>query len=210
MMNVSPTTSPNPGSRRATRSWAGRLVSIGALALGVAAITACGGGETASTTTLLQLGGESYNTLLAAQAAGTSTTSTIAALPGQRTGEQTYTVQSGDGLQKIANIFSVTAEAIATANSWVDGTAHMIFPGDVIKIPAGGIVPYPTTTTTQPPPTTKAPCISDTYTVVSGDSPSRVASKFGVTRAQLDAANTGTKGYRNFVVGIEINIPCKE
>ena len=56
-----------------------------------------GPGASTSSTTLLQLRADSYNTLVPAQAAGT-TTSTIAALPGQRTGEQSYTVQSGDGL----------------------------------------------------------------------------------------------------------------
>ena len=198
----------SPGSGDMSRAWRARLATIGAIILGVTLVTACGEGASTSSTTLLELRADSYNTLLPAQVAGTTTT-TIAALPGQRTGEQSYTVQSGDGLMRIANIYSVTAEAIATANGWVDGTAHPIFPGDIIKIPAGGIVPYPTTTTTQPPPTTAAPCISDTYTVVSGDSPSRVASKFGVTRAQLDAANRNTKGYKNFVVGIEINIPCR-
>ena len=199
----------NPGSSHIARSWTARLAAIGAIVAGASAVTACGGGASTSSTTLLQLRADSYNTLVPAQAAGT-TTSTIAALPGQRTGEQSYTVQSGDGLMKIANIYSVTAEAIAAANGWVDGTVHPIFPGDIIKIPAGGIVPYPTTTTTEPPPTTQPACIADTYTVVSGDSPSRVASKFGVTRAALDAANKSTKGYKNFVVGIEINIPCKE
>ncbi len=191
--------------------WLSRLASIALIVVGVTAVSACGGGTSTTATTLLTLGADSFNTLVPAQVVNNnSTTSTIAALPGQRTGEQSYTVQSGDGLMKIANIFSVTAEAIATANSWVDGTAHIIFPGDVIIIPAGGIVPYPTTTTTEPAPTTTAPCISDTYTVVSGDSPSKVASKFGVTRAALDAANKNTKGYKNFVVGIEINIPCKD
>lgn len=189
--------------------WHVRLASIASIVVGVTALTACGGGTSTSPTTLLTLGRDSFNTLVPAQVVNSSTTSTIAALPGQRTGEQSYTVQSGDGLMKIANIFSVTAEAIATANSWVDGTVHIIFPGDVIIIPAGGIVPYPTTTTTEPPPTTKPACIAETYTLVSGDTPNRVASKFGVTRAALDEVNKTTKGYKNFVVGTEINIPCK-
>lgn len=46
-----------------------------------------------------------------------------------------------------------------------------------------------------------------TYTVQMGDSPRRVAEKFGVTLAELGAANIDTEGYRNFVAGIEINIP---
>jgi len=46
-----------------------------------------------------------------------------------------------------------------------------------------------------------------TYTVQSGDSPKRVAAMFGVTLQEMGAANLNTPGYRNFVVGIIINIP---
>ena len=53
-------------------------------------------------------------------------------------------------------------------------------------------------------------CISGTYVIKAGDLPSRVANKFDVTVDQLAAANINTPGYRNFVVGTEINIPKKE
>ena len=71
----------NPGSSHIARSWTARLAAIGAIVAGASALTACGGGASTSSTTLLQLRADSYNTLVPAQAAGT-TTSTIAALPG--------------------------------------------------------------------------------------------------------------------------------
>ena len=37
-----------------------------------------------------------------------------------------------------------------------------------------------------------------------------MAKKFDVTKEQLDAANAGTKGYKNFIVGVKIIIPAKE
>ncbi|MCU1504661.1 MAG: hypothetical protein JWM12_4015, partial [Ilumatobacteraceae bacterium] len=37
----------------------------------------------------------------------------------------------------------------------------------------------------------------------------KVAAKFDVTVAQLDAANTGTKGYSAFYPGLKIVIPPK-
>ena len=48
------------------------------------------------------------------------------------------------------------------------------------------------------------------YTIQSGDSPTKVANKYGITMQQLGAANVKTRGYKNFVVGVEINIPCDD
>ena len=80
---------------------------------------------------------------------------------------------------------------------------------ETITIPAGGIVPYPTTSTIATAPPTTEPCIRETYTIAVGDSPSRVAKRFEVTLQQLGAVNLHTSGYKNFVVGVEINIPCR-
>ncbi len=180
------------------------VVSLGAGAF----LTACGEGTATTATTLLNLGAPAYATLPVTQSTLPAST-TIPPLPGQITGEQSYVVLYNDNLMKIANIYRVTADSIATANAWVDGTAHLIYPGDIIKIPAGGIVPIPTTTTLPTAPPTTEPCIREKYTIVSGDSPSRVAKRFDVTLQELGAANIHTSGYRNFVVGVEINIPCK-
>ena len=50
-------------------------------------------------------------------------------------------------------------------------------------------------------------CVQGKYKIQTLDLPSTVATKFDVTVAQLDAANTNTKGYKNFIVGVEIIIP---
>ncbi len=170
-------------------------------------LAACGEGTVATATTVLNLGAPAYPTLPVTQSTVAAST-TIPPVPGTRTGAQTYVVQYGDHLISIANMYSVPADAIAVANAWVDGAEHVIYPGDVITIPAGGIVPFPTTTTIATAPPTTEPCIREKYTIAVGDSPTRVANRFGVTLQQLGAVNLHTSGYKNFVVGVEINIPC--
>ena len=129
--------------------------------------------------------------------------------PGQVTDqEQTYTVAYGDYLNGIASMFGLNALAIADANGWTEGVSHPMYPGDVIKIPAGGIVPLPTTTTEPKAAPTTTPCIKGTHTVKSGETPGLVAQKYGVTIQQLGLVNLDTKGYRAFLVGIKVNIPC--
>ena len=193
-----------------TTKWLAPLSLVVALTSGGSFLTACGEGQSAAATTQLNLGAPAYATLAVTQSTLPAST-TIPPLPGQRVSvTQTYQILYGDSLLRIADIYSITADLIAQANGWVDGTAHVIFPGDVITIPAGAIVPYPTTTTIPTAPPTTEPCVREKYTVQSGDSPSRVANKFDVTLQELGAANTKTQGYRSFVVGIEINIPCKK
>jgi len=43
---------------------------------------------------------------------------------------------------------------------------------------------------------------------VAGDLPGTVAKKYDVTLEQLIAANAGTNGYKSFIVGTKIVIPC--
>ena len=57
-------------------------------------------------------------------------TSTTVASPGG-----TYTVQAGDFLSGIAAKTGTTVDAIVKANGWTDGANHVIFPGQVIKMP---------------------------------------------------------------------------
>ncbi|MGB8858444.1 MAG: LysM peptidoglycan-binding domain-containing protein [Ilumatobacteraceae bacterium] len=183
-----------------------------------ALFSACGdssGGATS--TTALNLSSTAFQTL-------PTTPSTLAAATTQpaegqvSTAEQEYTVASGDYLVGIAGRFNVTADAIALANNWADGIAHSLFPGDKIKIPGGAIVPPPTTL---PAPSTgstvaaattipadSSGCTPGTHEIVAGDLPGNVAAKYNVTLAQLDAANVDTKGYKAFIVGVKIVIPC--
>lgn len=169
-------------------------------------VASCGEASSASSTTVANMGPTNYQTLPPPSSTNPPTT-LPAALPGQiTTMEQSYTVMSGDYLNLIADMFQISPTAISNANGW-DST-HRLYPGDVIKIPAGAIVPLPTTTTEETAPPTTQPCIQGTYTVKSGDVPSVVASKYGVTLQQLGAVNVDTKGFKAFLVGIKINIPC--
>jgi len=59
-----------------------------------------------------------------------SGTTTTVASPGG-----TYTVQAGDFLSGIAAKTGTTVDAIVKANGWTDGANHVIFPGQVIKMP---------------------------------------------------------------------------
>lgn len=53
-------------------------------------------------------------------------------------------------------------------------------------------------------------CKAGSYTITKDDTTRiKVASKFNVTVAQLDAANTGTSGYSAFYPGLKIVIPAK-
>jgi LysM repeat protein len=105
----------------------------------------------------------------------------------------------------------------------------------VVKIPAGSTVPgeppitaAPTvpeggettvapeaeaTVETDPPEsvtttTLGGDCAPGSYTIEEGDYPGKVAGKFDVSVAALDAANTSTKYYSSFAVGVKIVIPA--
>lgn len=52
--------------------------------------------------------------------------------------------------------------------------------------------------------------LQGTYTIEQGDIPARVANSLGVTLDELEEANANTPGYRNFIVGVEILVPCED
>ena len=173
-------------------------------------LAACGDSSTASSTTVAMMGATNYQTLPVTQSTLPPAT-TLPPMPGQITSdEQSYTVQPNDYMGLIASMYSVSIAQLATANGWPDaGATHKLYAGDVIKIPAGAIVPIPTSSTEATAAPTTAPCIKGTHTIVSGESPGVVAKQYGVTLQQLGLVNLHTKGYRSFIVGVKINIPCK-
>ncbi len=95
----------------------------------------------------------------------------------------TYTVQWGDWLNKIAQQFGVSTQAIVDANPGLN--PNLIYPGQVLKIPAPGTTPPSSGGVT--PPTTNP----GTYTVQRGDWIYAIARRFGVTVPALLAANPG-------------------
>lgn len=194
--------------------------------VGGALLSACGSSPTASTGSVVatDIGPTSYDTMAPTQ----STIPPVTGAPaeGQTSPtEQEYTIKPTDtSRQKVADLFGITVAELDAANVATPGYSAF-YPGLKIKIPAGAKVPSATpdttaTTTpgaTTPPatsggPTTTLPpsgtCTPGTYVIVAGDLPSKVAAKFDVTVAQLDEANANTKGYKAFIVGVKINIPC--
>ncbi len=150
--------------------------------------------------------------------------------------ESEYTVLEGDYPSTVANKFKVDFQEFMTLNNFT--LVGQVVPewtgaGQVVKIPPGAIVPgepvatvattaAPGTETTQAPTeqttaTTDAPatttttsdCTPGSYTIDASDtSRQKVADKFDVTVAALDAANGSTKGYSSFYAGLKIVIPC--
>lgn len=194
-------------------------------------VTACGGGGTEAGTSnnLTPIAGSSYVTI---EPATTTTTTTLpeGADTGLQPGdtspvEQTYTVQSGDSVFKIASLFGVSPEVLANYNTWPDGINHAIFIGDVIRIPPDSQVPDIAGTAGEAGGATgggddatgdtatdatggDGECPT-TYVIQAGDTTRiGVAEQFGITFEQMDAANVNTPGYQNFIVGTPITIPC--
>jgi LysM repeat protein len=98
----------------------------------------------------------------------------------------TYTVQWGDWLNKIAQRFGITTQALLAANPGIN--PNRIYPGQVLKIPDSG-APGPTPAPGAPTPTT--PSGPTTYTVQRGEWFYAIARKFGVSVPALQAANPG-------------------
>ncbi len=159
-----------------------------------------------------------------------TTTSTTTTVPqgelvvGTRSpSEQAYEIKGGDSLGKIAGIYDITLEQLVNYNQFADGANQLILPGQTIKIPPDALVPG---TATQPDPDPETatdpetstddpgePATGDdcptTYVIKDGDTVrSRVADQFDITFQEMDAANSNTPGYENFIPGTEIVIPC--
>ncbi|MDQ8180581.1 LysM peptidoglycan-binding domain-containing protein [Pelagicoccus sp. SDUM812005] len=116
-----------------------------------------------------------------------------------------YKVQNGDSLWGISQRFKITVKDITAANP---GLTVNIRAGQVINIPRtseSSSVGYQAPTSTPAP--KSQPVSGSIYTVKSGDVLSRIASRQGVTVAELKAAN----GLSNDMirVGQELVIPTR-
>lgn len=188
-----------------------------------ALLSACGdSGASGGSTTAATMGPTSFATLAPTQSTAPPTTVAGGGVAGEVTTTVTpYEIVAGDVPVNVAKMFSITLEALKNAN--VDTAGYSAFyVGLTINIPAGAVLPSstpvtPTTpagdpgATTTPPATTLDPsaaCTAGSYSIVEGDLPSRVAKSFDVTLEQLDAANVNTNGYKAFIVGVKIIIPC--
>lgn len=109
------------------------------------------------------------------------------------TAEVIYVVQSGDTLSRIAARHSITITELMSLNNLTN--PNRIFVGQELIVKAASInttpapSPAPTPAPTPAPAPAPAPSEPVTYVVQSGDTLLRIAQKFGVTTAQIVAAN---------------------
>ena len=198
---------------------------IGPALIGAVVLSSCGGSESGATQSTLDLSAASTAFVVRPPATTEPPTDTLAADDPEAIveGTQEYTVQSGDAPYVLVTRFGVTLEDLLGVNEWTD-PSQFPFPGTVILIPPGGKSVTAVTATsdsgtatatdTEAAPAETIPdagdnCSQGTYTLVDGDYPGKVASKFDVTVDALNAANVNTSGYSAFYVGLEIAIPAK-
>ncbi|EOT40401.1 LysM peptidoglycan-binding domain-containing protein [Enterococcus columbae] len=110
------------------------------------------------------------------------------------TSGQTYTVVAGDSVWKIANQFGISMDNL---RSWNNIQNNLIYPGQVLKVSQSTTttpsVSTPSTTPTKPAPSQVATSPSTStasYTVKAGDSLWAIATKHGLSVAQLKSMNS--------------------
>ena len=196
-----------------------RTLAFAALAASpVLSLTSCGGDSAGARTTLGTVQTTSY--VVEDPVTTTTTTTLPTSLPEGQVSptEQSYVVVAGDSVYKIASKHGITPDALVNYNAWTDGINHPLFQGDVVKIPPNSKVPSATPDTQAPSSggggggttteTTTPAGVGCTHTIESGDNPTRVANKYGITVDELAAANAGNPAYQNFLIGSSLSIPA--
>ncbi len=114
---------------------------------------------------------------------------------------KTYTVQKGDTYWLISQKFNVNLSQLMNLNN--AGSNTYIYPGQVIKIPAGGSA---ATAPSQPVQETKPYVTYETYTVQKGDTSWSISQKFGIPLEELlEANNIGSSTMLS--IGQKLKIP---
>jgi LysM repeat protein len=117
--------------------------------------------------------GSTVRAAVAAASATSAAAKTQSAIP------STYTVKSGDTVSSIAGRYGLATASVLALNGL--GWKSLIFPGQVLKLTSGSSTPAPTT---------PAPSASGgRYTIVKGDTISRIAARFGVSTQSVLTAN---------------------
>lgn len=110
----------------------------------------------------------------------------------QSTCGDTYVVQRGDYLAKIARNCGVTLTALLNANPQISNR-NLIFPGQVLNIPDG----------TEPASVTGG----SIYIVKPGDTLNKIAARFGITLTALLNANPSITNANRIEAGQQIRLP---
>ncbi|MGB3414330.1 MAG: LysM peptidoglycan-binding domain-containing protein [Microbacteriaceae bacterium] len=116
---------------------------------------------------------------------------TPAPAPQPGNSSDSYTVKAGDTVSGIAAKFGVSTQGILDLNglNW----KSIIYPKQVLKVPASATAPSNDNAAQPAPPATSAPapasCTAVSYTIMPGDTVSRIASKFGVKVQTVLSAN---------------------
>ena len=108
--------------------------------------------------------------------------------------ESTYTVKSGDSIERIARNHGTTAYALSKLNGLKDGS--LIHPGQKLKVPGKTAVAG-----SQPAPAKE----SRTHTVSAGETFFKISMKYGVTVDELIAANPSVN-HKSLRVGQKIKV----
>jgi N-acetylmuramoyl-L-alanine amidase len=94
----------------------------------------------------------------------------------------TYTVVKGDTISGIAARYGLTTVGVLALNGL--SRTSLIFPGQVIKLTSAAVAPV------TPVPVASAPAgATSSYTIVAGDTVSKIAARFGVTTLSVLTAN---------------------
>jgi LysM repeat protein len=190
------------------RSLAFAVFGIGPLLLAAG----CGSTATGSRTTLAAIQPSSYVTIVPVTTTTTIPVPTTIA-DGTSADAQVYTVAGGDSVFKIASLFNVPPDTLASFNMWPEGTAHSLFVGDIVNIPPGASLPGASSgqvaggQTGSDPEGTPAG-VGCQHTIVLNENPSRVANKYEITVDELRSANASSNVVSTFVVGQVLNIPA--
>ena len=103
-----------------------------------------------------------------------------------------YTIVKGDTISRIASRLGVSTQSILGANGL--SAASIIYPGQSLSIPGGSAAPAapaPATPVRAVAPAAPAPVASaGSYVIKSGDTISRIASRFGVSTQAVLSANS--------------------
>jgi LysM repeat protein len=126
--------------------------------------------------------------LVAGAAAATPIAATpTAAAPSTAAGR--YTIVTGDTISKIASRLGVSTQSILSANGL--SATSIIYPGQTLAVSGGAAAAAPVVATPVKAPVAAAPVASaGSYVIQSGDTISRIASKFGVTTQAVLSANS--------------------